>query len=74
MEAEDLAESWLAIGAHEATNSMKSVYYLEQRVLKEKEEHVGAKGLLVLCNNGQSTLSEGDNCGTTKESSSACTH
>jgi hypothetical protein len=56
MEAKDLAESWLAISAHEAANGMKLVYHLEQRALKEKEEHVGAEGLPALCNGGQSTL------------------
>jgi hypothetical protein len=40
MEADDLAESWLAVGAHEVAKGMKSVYHLEQRALKDKEEHV----------------------------------
>jgi hypothetical protein len=70
MEAEDLVESWLAIVAY----AMKLVYHLEQHAVKDKEDHVRIEGLPTLCNGSQSTVGEGDNCATAKESSSTCTH
>ena len=63
MEAEDLAESWLAI----TVNAMKLVYHLEQHAIKDKEDHVRDEGLPILCNGSQSTVGERDNYATAKE-------